>query len=251
LRYYARHFNRSRKRRGLKPADDIFAIMESPFANLIADLPELIPCAGAPPHVRYIGPLIWEPSAPEPEWLARLDPSRPCVYVTMGSTGEAGAFKSMLTALVEAGYQVLCTTGGQLGEIPKGVFATSYAPGSALARRCVATVCHGGSLTIYQSLGVGVPVIAIPTFHDQEINAERLEATGLGARLPPRRWDKGQLAALVQRAKDGDFRPATSAAVARIAMAQQSQRAWAEKSRGKDVSASFPPQNCQFPLELP
>lgn len=250
LRYYAYHFNRSRKRRGLKPAGDIFAVMESPYANLIADLPELIPCSGAPPHVRYIGPLVWEPNVPEPEWLERLDPSRPSVYVTMGSTGEAGDFKRTLTALVEAGYQVLCTTAGQIDEVPRGVLAARYAPGSALARRCVATVCHGGSLTIYQSLRAGAPVIAIPTFHDQEINAERLEATGLGARLPPRRWDARQLAALVKRAEEGDFRSATSAAAVRIAMAEQSQQAWAEKNRGKDVLASFPPQQCQFPLEL-
>lgn len=250
LRYYAYHFNRSRKRRGLKPAGDIFAVMESPYANLIADLPEFVPCAGAPPHVRYIGPLVWEPNVPEPEWLQRLDPSRPCVYVTMGSTGEAGAFERVLAALVATGYQVLCTTAGQIEEVPRGVFSARFAPGSALARRSVATVCHGGSLTIYQSLRAGAPVIAIPTFHDQEINAERLEATGLGARLPPRRWDARQLAALVKRAEEGDFRSATSAAAARIAMAEQSQQAWAEKNRGKDVLASFPPQQCQFPLEL-
>lgn len=249
LRYYAYHFNRSRKRRGLRPAGDIFAIMESPYANLIADLPELIPCAGAPPHMRYIGPLVWEPSVPEPEWLELLDRSRPSVYVTMGSTGEAGAFRRTLTALIDAGFQVLCTTGGLLDQVPQGVFAARYARGSALARRSVATVCHGGSLTIYQSLGAGAPVIAIPTFHDQEINAERLEATGLGARLPARGWNARQLAALVKRAADGDFRSATSAAAARIAMAEQSQRAWAEKSRGKDVFASFPPRHCQFPLE--
>ena len=205
LRYYAYNFNRSRKRHGLKPGGDILHIMESPHANLIADLPELIPCANLPPHFRYIGPLIWEPSVPEPEWLDQIDPSRPCVYVTMGSTGEGGMFRRALVALVDSGYQVLTTTAGQIDNLPPGVFACKYAPGSALARRSVAIICHGGSLTIYQSLAEGVPVIAIPTFHDQETNAERLEATGLGAALPPRRWTAEELVAAVERVRGDDF----------------------------------------------
>jgi len=205
LRYYAYNFNRSRKRHGLKPAGDILRVMESPHANLIADLPEFVPCANLPPHFRYIGPLIWEPNVPGPEWLDRIDLARPCVYVTMGSTGEGGLFRRALAGLAEAGYQVLTTTGGQVEDLPAGVFAAKYAPGSALARRSVATVCHGGSLTIYQSLAEGVPVVAIPTFHDQETNAERLAATGLGAALDPRRWTAQELVAAVERVQGDDF----------------------------------------------
>src|SRR3569623_314883 len=113
----------------------MFRIMESPYANLIADLPEFIPCANLPHHFRYIGPLIWEPNVPEPDWLEDVDPARPSIYVTMGSTGEAAAMRRALAALVEAGYQVLTTTAGQITDWPRGVFAAKYAPGSALARR--------------------------------------------------------------------------------------------------------------------
>jgi UDP:flavonoid glycosyltransferase YjiC (YdhE family) len=225
LRYYAFNFNRSRKRHGLKYGGDMLRIMESPHTNLIADLPEFIPCANLPPSFRYIGPLIWEPKVPEPEWLDAVDPARPCVYVTMGSTGEGDLFRRALTALAGAGYQVLTTTGGQIDELPPGVFAAKYAPGSALARRSVATVCHGGSLTIYQSLAEGVPVVAIPTFHDQETNAERLEATGLGAALHPRRWTPAELVAAVERVRGDDFRNRCAGASARIRemQAQQAQ----------------------------
>ena len=216
LKYYAYNFNRARKRRGLKHGGDMFRIMESPHANLIADLPEFIPCENLPSHFRYIGPLIWEPNIPEPEWLDRLDPQRPCVYVTMGSTGEGGAFRRVLAALAEADYQVLTTTGGQIEDLPAGVFAAKFAPGSSLARRSVATVCHGGSLTIYQSLREGTPVIAIPTFHDQEINAERLEATELGAALCPRRWLPAQLIASVQRIGQSETRSRCAEVRARL-----------------------------------
>ncbi|MGH7140614.1 MAG: nucleotide disphospho-sugar-binding domain-containing protein [Pirellulales bacterium] len=223
LRYYAYHFNRSRTRRGLKLAGDILQVMESPHGNLIADLPEFIPCANLPQHFRYIGPLIWEPNVPEPEWLDRLDAERPCVYATMGSTGEGGMFRRALDALAEAGYQVLTTTAGQVEDLPRGVFAAKYAPGSALARRSVATVCHGGSLTIYQSLAEGVPVVAIPTFHDQETNAERLTASGLGAALHPRRWTAEDLVAAVGRAQQDQSRDRCLHAEAQIREMQSRQ----------------------------
>ena len=150
-------------------------------------------------------------------------PSRPCVYVTMGSTGEGGLFRRALAALAEAGYQVLTTTGGQVEDLPPGVFAAKYAPGSALARRSVATVCHGGSLTIYQSLAEAVPVVATPTFHDQETNAERLEATGLGAALHPRRWTAQELVAAVERVRAAEFRGPCAIARSRIRELQSQQ----------------------------
>lgn len=78
---------------------------------------------------------------------------------------------------------------------PAGVFSAKFAPGSARA----ATVCHVASSTIYQSLVEGALVISVPTFHDQEINAERLEAVGFGARLPARRWNARQLMEAAER----------------------------------------------------
>lgn len=226
LKYYASNFNRARKRRGLGHGGDMFDIMESPHANLIADLPEFIPCANLPPHFRYIGPLIWEPNVPEPEWLDRLDPKRRCVYVTMGSTGEGGVFRRVLAALVEADYQVLTTTAGQLGDLPEGVFAAQFAPGSSLVRRSIATVCHGGSLTIYQSLREEVPVIAIPTFHDQEINAERLEATRLGTALLPQYWQDRDLKAAVRHVREPEVMRSCQASQSHFAAMEVCQKKW-------------------------
>lgn len=120
------------------------------------------------------------------------------------------------TKLSEAGYQALTTTAGQIDDLPPGVFAAKYATGSILARRSVATICHGGSLTIYQSLSEGTPVIAIRTFHDQETNAQRLEATGLGAALCPRRWTAEELLVAVNRVQGPEFRNRCTSARAQI-----------------------------------
>jgi UDP:flavonoid glycosyltransferase YjiC (YdhE family) len=202
LRYYAWNFNRYRKRVGLKPAGNIFQVMESPYRNFIADLPEFIPCANLPPHFQYIGPLIWEPRLPDPPWLGDIRPNVPTVYVTMGSTGGAHDFHRVLVILRDAGYQVLATTGGQVAEIPSGVFAVEYAPGSALLRHSQAVVCHGGNLTIYQAVREGVPIVGIPTFHDQELNLERVEAVGWGFGLHPTRWSADDLLSAIRKVLD-------------------------------------------------
>jgi len=92
LKYYAFHFNRYRRQLGLRPVRDIFDMISSPWGNLIADLPQFIPCANLPDHYRYVGPLIWEPDLPIPEWIDELRDDVPTVYLTMGSTGNAEDF---------------------------------------------------------------------------------------------------------------------------------------------------------------
>jgi UDP:flavonoid glycosyltransferase YjiC (YdhE family) len=188
LRGYARVFNRMRRRIGLAPRGNLFDVMASPHLTLLADAPQFAPCSGLPDHFRYVGPFLWEPNIPPPTWLGRVDEYRPTVYVTMGSTGTPEAFVSLLRGLAEAGLQVLATTCGQIGEsdAPEGCFVTDLAPASALLRFASVTVCHGGNGSIYQSLSHAVPVVCVPTFHDQEFNADRVVALGLGTRLSHR-----------------------------------------------------------------
>lgn len=206
LRYYASAFRRLRNRYGLPPIRDIFDVISSPHGNWIADDPIFMPCANLPEHFAYIGPLIWEPPVEPPEWIDRLDPERPTVYVTMGSTGNKEHFLRILAELNRAGYQVMTTTGGQLDQIPDGVYAVKYARGSTLLKRSDAMVCHGGSATIYQALYAGVPPIAIPTFHDQERNADQLERLGIGAHLHPRRWNNEDLLLALDQVTASSFR---------------------------------------------
>ena len=198
LRYYAANFRRYRRELGLKPVSDIFDVIASPHRNLIADLPAFIPCADLPDHFEYIGPLIWEPNIADPEWLDQLNPSYPTAYVTMGSTGDLNGLRRVLTTLHDAGWQVMATM-GRHGEAPQGIYAVDLARGSSLLRHSQVMVCHGGSGTIYQAIIESVPVIGIATFHDQEINLERVEALHWGIALDPLSWSESDLRAAVER----------------------------------------------------
>lgn len=66
-------------------------------------------------------------------------------------------------------------------------------------------------------------VVAVPTFHDQETNAERLTATGIGAALHPRRWTAEELVAAVERVRGGEFRDRCTSARSRIRELQSQQ----------------------------
>jgi UDP:flavonoid glycosyltransferase YjiC (YdhE family) len=195
LRSYARVFNRFRRRAGLPLRDNLFDVMASPHLTLLADAPQFAPCTGLPDHFRYVGPFLWEPDVPPPDWLDQVDEYRPTVYVPMGSTGTTDAFVLLLRELASAGLQVLATTCGQVpkSDVPEGCFVTELAPASALLRFASATVCHGGNGSIYQSLAHAVPVVCVPTFHDQELNAERVVSLGLGTRLSHRSLTPGRI----------------------------------------------------------
>jgi len=194
LRLYARPFNAAAAKRGIAGFGNIFDVMASPHLNLICDLEEFMPLAAAPGHFKFIGPIIWQPDIPVPQWALRLDPSRPTVYFSMGSTGFSRYFALLKEAFAGTDYQVMVTTGGlDAGRMPANFFVADLAPGLALTEKADVVICHGGNGTIYQALYRGVPVIGIPTFHDQDFNMQRVEDLGLGKALYPRRLDAALL----------------------------------------------------------
>lgn len=227
LRHYAANFRRYRHELGLSPIRDVFDVIASPHRNLIADLPRFIPCADLPPHFEYIGPLVWEPDLPDPQWTDQLQPDRPAAYVTMGSTGDPKDLRRVLETLRDAGWQVMATM-GQHGEAPQGVFAVDFARGSSLLSRSQVIVCHGGSGTIYQAIAQGTPIIGIATFHDQEINLERVEARRWGLALDPLGWRESDLLAALERVRGPEYLTA-------VAQGQQEFRAFAHEATRREL----------------
>ena len=180
----ARPFRRYRRAHGLSPRTNIWDVWRGDL-NLLVDTPDYGPTRDLPESFRYVGPTLWEPEIETPAWLAELDPDRPTLYFTMGSTGYARFFELAVDLFGESDFQVLMTTAGlvHFDHLPDNVFAVDYAPGSALMEHADVVVCQGGNGTIYQALRYGVPIIGIPTMHDQEFNLERVEALGCGIQL--------------------------------------------------------------------
>lgn len=190
LRKHAEPFNACRRAVGLAPVENVLDLMCSADLNLIADLPSFSPIRDLPDNFRYVGPLCDGDSRlfPAPEWLDEIDPERPTIYLTGGSTGAPEMWKIARKAFGGTSWQALATVGNNRldGDWPANFRAAGFADGLALAEKSDVVVCHGGAGTVYQAILSGVPILALPTFHDQEYVAERLEELGLGERLSPR-----------------------------------------------------------------
>ena len=130
------------------------------------------------------------PSLPA-EWG---DPAAPLVYVSFGSVaGSTGRFDALYPAILEVladlPVRVLITTGNgydpaRLDPWPANAWATQWWPQAAAMRDAALVVGHGGFGTTMTALAAGVPQLVLPLFSsDQFLNAERVQAVGVGARL--------------------------------------------------------------------
>lgn len=202
LWYWARGFDPIRKRLGLKPLDSMYQLIEGDI-TLLADLPEYFPVHdSSPADFRYIGPVLFKAALPRPIWLPRLSRQKKTLYFTMGSTGDTHFFSEAVRVFGGTDYQVLITTAGLPVEMFRkydNVFVEELADGDSLMSVSDVTITHGGNGTVYQALSQGVPVLGIPTFFDQEVNLQRVEALGAGLRMERRHYKAERLRSEIEK----------------------------------------------------
>ena len=119
-------------------------------------------------------------------WLGSL-PSRPTVYVTLGTVWnrDASVFGAILDGLAARPVNVIVALGpgreaGMLGPQPPNVHVTDFIPHSQLMDRCDLVICHGGAGSMLDALAAGVPLLLLPQGADQFYNASRVVAAGAG-----------------------------------------------------------------------
>ena len=180
---HSRPLNRVRRRHGLPDLGPSLPRVYTD-ADFVAymDVPLLFPVRTHPPTHRFVGPALWEPPVSLPTWWGEIGEDRPVVYVTLGSSGQASTASAVAQALGSLDAWVLVATAGR-AELPASSPNTRVAeflPGNQLARRADLVVCNGGSLTCYQALSAGVPVIGIASNLDQFLNTQAIERAGAG-----------------------------------------------------------------------
>lgn len=183
---HARPLNRVRKKFGLPSLGrDLRRVYTDADFVVYTDLPELFPIQQAPASHRFIGPALWEPDLELPPWWDEVGKARPVVYVTLGSSGPSELLPALLKALAAMDVDVIVATAGAALTMHalKNVHATDYLPGVEAAKRARLVVCNGGSLTSYQALAGGVPVLGIASNLDQFLNMKAVENAGAGLTL--------------------------------------------------------------------
>lgn len=183
---HAHPLNRVRRRYGLSPVGrDLRAAYTWADYTLYADAPALIPMRTLPANHRHLGPPLWSATVPLPGWWGSLPADRPVVLLTLGSSGRSDLVPMALSALSGLPVTVVVATAGKirLTNLPVNVFVAEYLPLDRVIGRASLLVCNGGSLTTYQALASGVPVLGLCSNMDQLLNMGAVERLGAGLSL--------------------------------------------------------------------
>jgi UDP:flavonoid glycosyltransferase YjiC (YdhE family) len=139
-------------------------------------------------NIHFVGP-IREPVA-HGSW-PRRSPDRPFVLVSLSSMfqGQESTLRNICEAVSVLPIEVLVTTGRGIApdalSVSGDVDVRSFVPHDAVLRSVDLVVTHAGFGTLMYSAGAGKPTLCLPNGRDQNDNAARVEALGLGRTLSP------------------------------------------------------------------
>lgn len=183
LGYQAKAFNRLRRDYGLSKVGDLRYVYSYGTYTLYPDIPSLFPLQGLPANHLYLGPILYQPKIPLPDWWDSLPEGKPLIYVTLGSSGDETVYDEILSVLKDMLLIACIATAGKIkmkDTESKNIFWAEYLPGIELAKRASLIICNGGSGSVYQALSCGVPILAFPRNMDQYLIMSWVEKLGAG-----------------------------------------------------------------------
>lgn len=168
---------------------------------LFADTPELAGGLKSDRNQRFIGPIVWSPRHELPEWWENLRADLPCIYITLGSSGREDLLPHIINTVKDLPVQLMVTTAGKKAPdiTAENIFYADYLPGDVATDRASVLICNGGSLSTYQAMKSGVPVIGIAGNLDQHLNMTAAERLGMGVHM---RNDKLEAAELLRTCQE-------------------------------------------------
>lgn len=141
-----------------------------------------------PPQIRYVGPLLDEPSWTK-NWEPQGDAQLPLVAVGFSTTfqNHAATLQKVIDAAASLPIRVLVTR-GPVSECELRPAANTWivesAPHNEVMKHASIVVTHGGHGTVMRALAHKRPMLLIPHGRDQNENAIRVTERGAGLSLP-------------------------------------------------------------------
>ena len=97
------------------------------------------------------------------------------------------------------------------------MWGEEFLPQPAILPHVDLVVTHGGNNTTTECFHFGKPMVALPIFWDQADNAQRVDETGFGIRLPTYELEDVELLDAIDRLlADADLRARLAAVSARV-----------------------------------
>jgi len=123
------------------------------------------------------------------------------VYLSLGSLGcmDVGLMQRLIDALATTEHRVIVSMGPLKDQMTLGdrIYGDEFLPQPSILPQCDLLITHGGNNTTCEGFHFGLPMIGLPLFWDQYDNAQRLQETGFGRRLPTYDWTTEQLVGAV------------------------------------------------------
>lgn len=217
-RYVLPRLNRLRREHSLRDLACSWDQVRRARRQLVMTSAEFDFPATLPRNVRYVGPILDDPSwASEATWSGPPG-EEPLALVAMSSTfqDQVGCLQRIVDALATLPVRGLVTTGPALDpdalQAPPNVTVTAAAPHSEVMREATLVITHGGHGTLMKSLAAGLPSVVLHHGRDQADNAVRVTVRGAGVAVPRDAGPK-PIARAVQRVLDD---PGYAAAAAKL-----------------------------------
>jgi MGT family glycosyltransferase len=184
--------------RGAPPLAEGQFIHTSPFLNLYLYPAELdYPRPPPEPTWRRLESCVratdspWEP----PQTIAAGDGA--LVYLSLGSlgSGDVPLMERLVDSLSATPHRYVVSRGPQHAayELAPNMAGEEFLPQTSVLPEVDLVITHGGNNTVTESMHFGKPMIVLPLFWDQHDNAQRVDETGFGIRLPTYEFTDAEL----------------------------------------------------------
>jgi MGT family glycosyltransferase len=152
------------------------------------------------------------------------------VYLSLGSLGSADVdlMRHLVDVLSRSRHRIVVSKGPQHTEfqLADNMWGAEFLPQPALLPHVDVVITHSGNNTATECFHFGKPMVALPLFWDQYDNAQRIDETGFGIRLPTYEFAEADLLGALDRLlEDADLHARMAAIAVRTQSSPGTERA--------------------------
>lgn len=210
-------FNNARAGLGLAGLPDVMDVFDRADRVLLAISQAFdFQADSLPTNVRYVGPLLDQPSWSKPwqaPWPAQSQRPRALIACSSGAQSQGDLIQRAINAMGMIDIDAVATIGPNLDmtglRTPENVHLLYSAPHDVVMKDVSLVITQGGHGTVSRALINGLPLLILPNGRDQGDNAARVEAKGAGLTLPPTASETEIAAAVKHLLSEPYFRSAS------------------------------------------
>ncbi|HEY7131592.1 MAG TPA: nucleotide disphospho-sugar-binding domain-containing protein [Candidatus Limnocylindrales bacterium] len=138
-----------------------------------------------------------------PAGLADRPAGSALVYLSLGSLGSADVdlMRRLVGVLGDSPHRFIVSKGPQHDQydLAPNMWGAEFVPQTTIIPLVDLVITHGGNNTTTEAFHFGKPMVVLPLFWDQYDNAQRVDETGFGVRVPTYAFEPADLTAAMDR----------------------------------------------------